>query len=175
MEFVDFDRLSISADYLSAFIINNNNNKNIINITDIINNDNFKHIINQLRGYLFEKGYTTKEFYAEIHNQNNQNYKNKFPWHIDSDGAIPGEVVTFIYYYYITPNTKGGNLMIQEYQKYKWWFFEYKSYTEKTINVWSEGHRNRFVFMEENLYHKAEEISSTEPFERKLLTIFFQI
>jgi len=174
MEFVNFDKLGIFDDYMSTFIennITNSNKENIINVTNIISNI----LINQLRCFLIEKGYITKEFYAEIHNQNNKNYKNKFPWHVDSYGAITGEVVTFLYYYYITPNTKGGNLMIQEYQKYKWWFFEYKSYTEKTIDVWSEGHKDRFVFMEENLYHKAEEISSTEPFERIILTIFFQI
>jgi hypothetical protein len=176
MEFVDFDKLSIPKDYLSNFVESNKNNINInkngiLNITESIDNI----LINQLKCFLLEKGYVTKDYYSEIHYQNHKNYKNKFPWHIDSNGAIEGEVVTFIYYHHFTPNIKGGNLMIQDYKKYKWWFFEYKIYTEKTINVWSEGHKNRFVFMEENLEHKAEEIYFTENFERQFLTIFLQI
>lgn len=179
MEFVEFEKLSISADYLSNFIDSNIDNINInkrgiLDVTKSIDNI----LINQLRCYLSEKGYTTKNYYSEIHYQSNKNYRNKFPWHIDSNGAIKGDVVTFIYYYHFTPNINGGNLMIQEYQeckKNKWWFFEYKTYSEKTINVWTDGHKNRFVFMEENLEHKAEEIYSTVPFTRQFLTIFLQI
>lgn len=171
MEFVNFDKLSIPKNYLSNLVESNNNKNGILNVTNSID----KILINQLRCFLLEKDYVVKDYYSEIHYQNHKNYKNKFPWHIDSNGAIDGDVVTFIYYHHFTNNIKGGNLMIKDYKKNKLWFFEYKTYTEKTINVWSEGHKNRFVFMEENLQHKAEEIYSTEPFERQFLTIFLQI
>lgn len=173
MEFLSFDKLNISKNYLHNFINENINNKNIINATNLID----YNLINQLKTFLIQKGYNCKnnEYYVEIHNQNNLNYKNKFPLHVDSNGPIPGNVVTFIYYYYFTPNIEGGNLIIQDYHKYKWWFLEYKKYYLKTINVWTEEHKNRFVFMKENLYHKAENIYSTTDFQRIFLTIFIKI
>jgi hypothetical protein len=179
MEFISFNNFNFPSNYLSTFVddmININPDTFIINVTDLINSN----VIYELNNYLIQKGYDINninqgKYYSEIHNQNNKNSKNKFPWHVDSNGAIEGDVVTFIYYHHFTPNTKGGNLMIKDYEKCKWWFFEYKTYTQKTIDIWSEEHKNRFVFMEENLEHKAEEVYSTEPFNRQFLTIFINV
>jgi hypothetical protein len=177
MEFVNFNNFIFPSNYLSTFVdemILKNPDTFIINVTHLINTN----VIFELKNYLTQKGYNiniNSKFHSEIHNQNNNNSKNNFPWHVDSNGAIEGNVVTFIYYHHITPNTKGGNLLINDYEKCKWWFFEYKKYTQKTIDIWSEEHKNRFVFMEENLEHKAEDIYSTEPFNRQFLTIFINV
>ena len=131
-------------------------------------------IVQRLREFLSRHGYVTKKYHAEIHHQTERNVRRKFPWHVDSDGAIPGQVVTFLYYHHQTGAASGGRLLIRERKERRKWWALFDRYTEKAVDVWSSGHRERFVFMRENVYHKAEDIASAS-FERKLMAIFFQV
>lgn len=133
-----------------------------------------ENVMETLKTFLSKRGYIPKKYYVELHAQNEKNKKELFPWHVDSYGAISGTVVTFLYYHYITPQTKGGNLMIKDYTREKWCWIPYKKYTTRTIDIWKEGHQNRLVFMEEDLEHKCEDIEAPS-FERQLLSIFIQI
>lgn len=133
MEFVEFSKtLNIPEDYMSSFVEKHICDASLsshgrLDVSHLID----ETIIDKLRCFLSKKGYKTKNYYVELHSQNNKNTKYTFPWHVDSYGAISETVVSFLYYHYMTPNVKGGDLLIKDYTREKWWIFDYKKYNTK--------------------------------------------